>query len=247
MDIKENWSRVKAHREKLTDGEIQGLAEVLFHSQEDWLEEKLRSRDDAALAFELLGCLGYKGSRKACDILLSQLEIRDEILQIAASEALKRCKSSLVLAPLAEVMKKQNQSSVKAGEILLSFGRAGADLLWEQWFDENTPLSLKAQILQLLGETGENRLESLMFLAFLSEDEELVRAALKAAEKQKADSLWGNVIECLGNPSWRVRGKAIQLLREWGERRSLSFLLDMGPDADPWVEEERQRTLAELA
>jgi HEAT repeat protein len=247
MDIKANWDRLKAHRGRLTDKEIQGLAEVLFHDREDWLEEKLRSRDEAALAFELLGCLGQKGSRKACEILLSQLEVRDEVLQIATSEALKRCPPYLVLAPLAGIMKRQNHSSAKAGEIMLSFGQEGMDLLWEQWFDDDMPVRLKMQIIQLLGEAGGNRLEYLAFLAFLSEDEELVRAALKIAEKMNAASLWGNVTECLKSPSWRVRGKAIQVLREWCEKRALSYLRDMGQDDDPWVEEERQRALAELA
>jgi len=247
MDIEENWGRIKTHRARLKDHDIQGLAEVLFLDREDWLAEKLRLRDDTALAIELLGCLGHAGSVKAAEILLEQLETREEVLQVATAEALKRCPPVIVLTSLTKMMSEQNQGAVKAGEILLSFGQEGIQELWRLWFGEHKPARLRYQILQLLTEAGDERAERLAFLAFLSEDDELAGIALKAAEELDARSLWGNVTECLKSSDWRIRGRAARVLGLWGEKKALAFLSAMGSDEDPWVEEEKQKALALLS
>ena len=246
MHVEENWTRIKNHRNRFNDLEIQGMAEALYQGQEDWLAEKLRLREDGVLALEFLGCLGKSGSAKAIAVLIQYLEGGDKALQAAAAEALKSCPSILVLEPLVQIMSRQWQGSIKAGEVLLRLGREGTDALWQLWFGHNKPASLKAQLLQLLSEVRDQRAVSLAFLAFLSDDEELIREALRAAEKLEAKELWGNVSGCLRHPSWRLRGKAVQILGRWGEVRALAYLHDMGADADPWVEEERQKAMALL-
>lgn len=246
MDIEGNWARIKAHRGKLNSMEMQGLAEVLYDKQEEWLEEKLHFRDDKSLAIEILGYLGQSGSAKAANILLNQMESREEVLLVAAADALKQCPPALVLEQLAKIMLRQNQSAIKAGEVLLSFGQVGADVLWRLWFGDNSHSGIKVQILQLLAETKDKRAVPLAFLAFLSEEEELIRTALIAAEKLEAGSLWGNVALCLKNTSWKLRGRAARLLGQWHEKRALAFLREMGADPDPWVEEERKKAMALL-
>ena len=247
MNREENWRRLKTHRKRLSDQDIQGFAEVLFQDQEDWLREKLWLRDDVTLVFELLSCLGRAGSTKAAEILLEQLNAGEEVLQIAAAEALKQCPPILVLEPLTKIMQEQNPGSVKAGEILLSFGDEGSQALWQMWFGENRPVRLKSQILQLLTEARDDHAESLAFLAFLSGEEELVRMALKTAEELDTTSLWGNVAECLKSPGWQLRGKAAYILGRWKESNALVHLQDMGVDDDPWVEEERQKAMELLS
>jgi len=247
MDLEGNWKRIKAHRDKLLESEISGLAKVLYRGQEDWLCEKLRIKGDVPLVLEFLGHLGQSGSFKAVDALLQLLDAREDVMQVAVAEALKRCPSSMVLGPLVQRLQEQKYSSVKAGEILLSFGPEGAFAIWRLWFGEGRPSSLRSQILQLLAEAKDARTEALAFLAFLSDEEELIRIALKAAENVEAKSLWGNVAECLKNTSWRVRGGAAQLLGKWGEREALAYLRDMGSDPDPWVEEERRNAMTLLS
>lgn|GEM_PF-1405728 len=244
MDIEGNWARIRTHRERLSDEEIQGIAEVLFRGQELWLEEKLRAREDSALVVEFIGCQGKSGSEKAAEILLKLLETGEEALQIAAAEALKACPPGLVTQPLARIMLKQNQSSVKAGEIISSFGYDGAGVLRQLWFGADRTVGLRSQILQLLAETEDHQLEPLAFLAFISDKEDLIRSALKAAEKVEAKCLWGNIAESLANPSWLVRGRAVHILGKWRETRALPYLMDMGVDPDAWVEEERQIAMA---
>ena len=246
MDIEGNWKRVKTHRARLTDEEIRGIAETLFRGQEEWLEEKLRFREDSLLAIEFLGYMGKGGSGKASDILLKLLEAGEEVLQIAAAEALKICRPELIIEALAQMMMKQNQGSVKAGEIISSFGPDGADVLRWLWFNESAPVGLKSQILQLLAESEDHQLEALAFLALVSDEEELIRPALKAAERIAAKELWGNVAECLANPSWLVRGRAVRILGQWREKRALRYIWEMGVDPDSWVEEERQNALIML-
>lgn len=246
MNIEGDWKRIKAHRERLSDEDIRGLAEILFFNQEDWLEEKLRFREDEALVLEILGCLGHSGSVKAAKTLLKYLEAGEEVIQIAAAESLKLCQPDFVIEPLAQMMLKQGQGSVKAGEIIMSFGSEGAYVLWSLWFGESRSAGLRSQILQLLAEAKDERTEPLAFLAFLSEEEDLIRTALKTAEKMETMSLWGNVAECLRNPSWRIRGRAAQILGQWEEKRALRYLYEMGNDPDPWVEEERQIAIIRL-
>ena len=246
MDVEGSWNRIKHHRSRLSDDEIRGIAEVLFHGQEEWLEEKLLYREDTALAIEFLGYMGKGGSERAVRVLLKLLGAGEEVLQIAAAEALKLCPDGLVVAPLAELMLKQNQSSVKAGEIISSFGAIGAQVLWELWFCENRTTGLKSQIIQLMAELDDNRLENLLYLAFMSGEEELIRPALTAAEKIEAKGLWGNVAECLAHPGWLIRGRAVRLLGKWGEKQALPYVLDMGADQDAWVEEERQKAITLL-
>ncbi|MEL7624551.1 MAG: HEAT repeat domain-containing protein [Clostridiales bacterium] len=246
MDIEGNWTRIKTHRRRFSSLEIQGLAETLFRGQEDWLGEKLRRREDQALALEFLGCLGRSGSPKAVALLLKYLEEREEVLQLAAAAALKVCPPALILEPLAQIMLRQNHSSVKAGEVLLALGPEGADSLWNLWFVTECPGGLKAQILQLLAEIKDERCQDLAFLALMSGGEELVRAALKAAEKLEMKDLWGNVAGYLKHPSWRLRGRAVLLLGSWGEGEALPYLREMGEDPDPWVEEERQKAISKI-
>ena len=246
-DIGGIWEQIKTHRKNLNDKEMQGIADVLLRGQEDWLGGKLRQREDEALVLEFLGCMGRKGSVKAIEILLQQLEAREEVLQAATAEALKRSQPLLALEPLAQMMLRQSQSSIKAGEVLLSFGDEGVHALWELWFGENKPSSLKAQILHLLAEAKDDRSESLVFLGLLSKEEELIRAALIAADKMETKSLWRNVAGCLKNSSWQLRSRAIQLLSQWEEKRALPYLRDMEADADPWVEEERQKAITLLS
>ena len=243
MDFNRNWLRVKAHRGRLTKQDMQGIAEILFCDQEVWLEEKLRLKEDEALAMELLGYLGKSGSLQAVGILLKQLDAREEILQVAAAEALKCCPPILVLEPLAQIMLLQNPGAVKAGEVLLSFGRQGEDQLWSLWFENNATMGLKVQILQLLAEVLETRAESLAFLAFLSEEDEMILAALKTAERLDARALWGNVAVCLKHPGYLLRGRAARLLGRWEEERALAFLVAMGADPDSWADEERQKAI----
>lgn len=246
MDIEGNWARIKTHRRRLSSQEIQGLAEVLFQGQEDWLGEKLRRREDQPLALEFLGYLGRSGSPQAVSLLLKYLEEREEVLQLAAAAALKSCPPALILEPLAQMMLRQNHSSVKAGEVLLALDSEGADRLWQLWFGQDCPSGLKAQILQLLAEIKDDRCEALTFLALMSGGEELVRAALQAAEKLEMKALWGNVIGYLKHPSWRLRGRAVLLLGSWGEREALPYLKEIGEDVDPWVEEERQKAINKI-
>jgi HEAT repeat protein len=244
MDIEGNWRRIKTHRKRLTDSEIREIAEVLYRGQEAWLCGKLILREDLALAMEFLGHLGKSGSGYAVNILLNQMESRDEVIQVAAAESLKGCDPSLVFEPLVHMMTRQNQSSVKAGEVLLSYGEMGVIALWQLWYADDTTVRLKSQILQLLVETRDNRAESLAYLAFLSGEEELVRVALGAAERLEARELWGNVADCLKSPSWRIRGRAARLLGSWRENRARAYLLHMGTDPEQWVEEERQNALS---
>ena len=246
MDVERNWARVKAHRGKLNNQEIQGLASVLFLGQEDWLSRKLEQREDESLAIEFLAYLGQNGSEKATRILLRQLENREEMLQVAAVEGLKLCPIEFVLEPLASMMLRQNQNAIKAGEVLLHFGEIGVDVLWQLWFADGCSSSLRAQILRLLTEAADRRAEGLAFLAFLSEDEELLREALVAAERLGARELWGNVADCLGNASWKLRGRAAKLLGEWKVTEALAYLRDMGMDPDPWVEDERLKAIGVL-
>ncbi|MCL2165780.1 MAG: hypothetical protein FWH49_00580 [Clostridiales bacterium] len=247
MDMEANWQRIKAHRLRLTDQEVRGLAEVLFYEQEAWLEEKLRQREGEALAMEILGFLGSIGSLQAVSILLKQLDSGIEVLQVAAVEALKQCPAIVILEPLSKIMLQQNRSSIKAGEVLLSFGENGAEELWNLWFDKKSAAGLKIQVLQLLAETTDARAVHLAFLAFLSEEDELILTAMKAAEKRNATCLWGNVAGCLSHSAWRIRGRAVHLLGEWKESRALDILREMGIDPDPWVEEERQKAIGILS
>ena len=246
MDIESNWNRIKTHRGKLSNQDIWGLSTVLFFEQEEWLERKLKYKEDEAMAVEFLSCLGQHGSRKAAAVLLRQLENREEMMQVAATEGLKHCPMEYTLEPLTRMMLRQNQSAIKAGEVMLSYGAPGADVLWELWFSQDNLSGLKAQILRLLTEAEDQRAERLAFLAFLSEEEELLREALITAEKLGAVGLWGNVAGCLTHPSWRFRGRAVKLLGQWGIAEALVYLLAMGEDPDPWVEEERQKAIAVL-
>jgi len=246
MDIEGNWARIKTHRARLSDRDVRGLAAVLFYDREDWLEEKLRSREDEALVIEFLGYLGQSGSLEAVRILLQQWDTHDEALLLAAAEALRKCPSILTLDPLIQILRQQNANAIKAGEVLLSYGREGADALWHLWYEENSAAGLKMQILQLMAESMDQRAEPLAYLAFLSEDDDLVRAALKAADKLDARILWGNVAYCLKHQDWKLRGRAARLLGRWEEKRALDSLREMGADPDPWVEEERRKAIAIL-
>ena len=246
MDIEGNWTRIKTHRARLSDRDIRGLAGVLFYDREDWLEEKLRAREDESLVLEFLGYLGQSGSLEAVRILLQQWETHEEGLLLAAAEALQKCPPILTLDPLIQIMRQQNPNAIKAGEVLLRYGRDGADALWHLWYEESSSVGLKSQILQLLAESMDRRAEPLAYLAFLSEDDELIRVGLKAAEKLDARILWGNVAYCLKNQDWKLRGRAARLLGRWGDRRALDSLREMDVDPDPWVEEERRKAIALL-
>jgi len=144
-------------------------------------------------------------------------------------------------------MLRQNQASAKAGEILLSFGSQGSEILWRLWFHPEVGSGLRTQILRLLTDAGTQKAERLAFLAFLSAEESLLKGALYTAEKLDAKGLWGNVTECLKNPNWRLRGKAVQLVGTWDTQGSRRRLEQMGVDPDPWVEEERQKALTLLS
>jgi len=98
-----------------------------------------------------------------------------------------------------------------------------------------------------LADADDPRAEALIFLAFLSDDEQLSRAALKACEKLGLSRLWGNVAIFLAHPNWRLRGKASTLLGKWGVKDALIFLMSAGLDPDPWVEEERQKAIKLLS
>lgn len=244
MDREGSWARVKTHRSRLSIQDVRGIAVFLFRGQEDWLESKLSIREDEIQAIEFLGYLGQEGSQRAVQILLKQIESREEALLVAVSQALVGCPAVYMQEPLTSLFLQQGDNAVKAGEILLSMGKEGQALLWRLWFLENKRDSLKVQILDLLAESGGERAEYLTFLAFLSEEENLVRSALRAAEKLDAKKLWGNVVCCLRYPSWHVRGRAIRLLGVWKEIRALEDLIAMGCDPDPWVEEERQKAIS---
>ncbi|MCL1849186.1 MAG: HEAT repeat domain-containing protein [Clostridiales bacterium] len=246
MSMEQDWARIVAHHERLNQEELQGIATVLFREGEGWLEEKLQTREAEALAMEMLGCLGHGGSESAAEVLLRQLESREEALQIAAAEALKMCVPELVIQPLIEMIQRQGYNAIKAGEVVLRFGALGADAIWQLWFREGSPVSLKTQILQLLTEAKDDRVEPLAYLAFVSGEEDLIRAALDGAEKMRLTRLWGNVVLCLASPNWRLRGGAVRILGSWGEERAQPFLVGMGVDPDPWVEEERQAVLRRL-
>jgi len=246
MRLETNWARLKAHRGRLNNQDVQGLSAILFRDCENWLEEKLDRREDAALVIEVLGFLAQCGSTEATAILLRQLESGEEALQAAAAEALKLCPPILAKEALAEVMLRQSRSAVKAGEVLLSYGADGADELWRLWFADNSRTSLKAQVLQLLAETLDSRTEQLAYLGFLSGEDELKRAALKSADKLETGHLWGNVALCLSHPDWRIRAGAVRLLRKWGEAKAKPYLVMMGADPDPWVEDERLKAIAEM-
>jgi len=246
MDIEGNWERIKNHRERLSASEIRGLAAILFRDKEEWLAGKARQREDEALVIEFLACLGMDGSGKAINILLNTLETGDEARQAAAAEALKLCPCDLTMEALADMTRGQAQAAVKAGEVILSYGDAGTDVLWRLWFGADKPESLKARVLELLTEAADPRIEPLAFLAFLTGNDALVDAALKAAEKIDARALWANIVPCLSMADWKLRGRAARLLGKWKESRALGFLLDMGADPDPWVEEERQKAIANI-
>jgi len=247
MDIEGSWKRIINHRKRLTEKELQGLAEVLFRDREDWLADRLWVKGEETLALAFLGYLGKRASIKAVNLLIAQLECRDEVLQMAAAESLKECPPEMVSEPMVQIMRRQNQASAKAGEILLSFGAPGREALWRLWFEKDETVTMKTQIMTLLAETKEERAQALAFLAFLSGSDDLIKAALSCAEMMEAKALWGNVAECLKNPNWRIRGKAAQLLGAWGHKEALPYLLQMQTDPDPWVEEERQRALARLS
>jgi HEAT repeat protein len=247
IDVEANWSRIKTHRKRLSDREIQGLAVTLFQGREDWLGEKLRRREDQALTLEFLGSLAQSGSPQAAGLLLNYLEGREEILQSAAAEALKSCPPVLILESLTQIMLRQNRGSAKAGEVLLALGPEGAEAIWGLWFGEDCPASLKAQILQLLTEIRDSRCEALVFLALMSGNEELAAAALKSAGQLELKTLWGNIAGYLNHPSWRLRGRAAALLAQWDEKAALPYLREMRKDPDPWVEEERRKALGRMA
>ena len=246
MDIEGNWEKIRIHRERFDGREARGLALVLFRDNEEWLAAKLRQRKDEALAVEFLGYLGMDGSGGAVKVLLDTLETGDEALQAAVTEVLKKCPHELTIEALISMMVRHKQVAVKAGEVILSYGDAGADALWKLWFDDKSPASLKARILELLTEVSDPRIERLAFLAFLDDDDELTDAALKAAERIDGRALWGNVAACLAKPSWKLRGRAVRLLGKWNESRALPYLLDMDADPDPWVEEERRKAIADI-
>ena len=244
MDTGSSWGLIKTHRERFSPAEIQGLARVLFQGREAWLQEKMHRGEDQSLCLEFLGRLGEMGSKAAAEILLAQLESANEALQIAAAEALKNCSPPLIKERLIVLMRGHYPCSVKAGEILLSLGQEGADILWKLWFESNTSVKLKAQILNLFAEADEERAEALAFLAFLSGNEELIRAALNVSERQEAKSLWGNIAICLNDYGWQIRGKAAKILGLWREKQALPFLFQMERDTDPWVEDERRTALS---
>jgi len=246
MDIEKTWEKIKNHRVRLNDNEIHGLAVVLFRGREEWLAEKLRQREDMAMAIEFLSFLGKEGSDQAAQALLNTLESGDEALQAAAAEALKQCPFELIVERLISLMLARKQAAAKAGEIILRFTDAGADVLWRLWFGEEKPASLKALIIELLAEVSDPRVELLAYLALLSDNDELIEAALRAAEKIDAKALWGNVLNCLFMANWKHRGMAVRLLGKWKERRALNYLYEMGADPDPWVEEERQRAIGSI-
>jgi HEAT repeat protein len=234
------------HRKRLQDQEIQALADVMFAGQEEWLAEKLRWREDQGLVLEFLGCLGRSGSGRAVGLLLKCLEEREESIQLAAAAALKGCPPEGLLEALGKIMVRQNQASAKAGEVIAAFGNNGRDVLWRLWFVPEAGAGLKAQILQLLTEAQDARSEALVYLALNSREEELLRAGLRGAERNRSRKLWGNVAGCLSHASWRVRGRAAAVLGELGEQLALPFLEKMAADEDEWVEEERKKAIALL-
>ena len=246
MDIEQNWIRIKTHRDRLSNEDVRGIATILFRGQEEWMENQLRLRKDESLVFEFLTYLGQAGSEKAADLLLKQLENREDVMQVAAVEGLKLCPVELILEALIRMVSKQNRSAIKAGEVIVSFGQPGVDALWQLWFQNDCELEQKVLILRLLGEAASKRAESLAYLAFLSDSEELQKEALVVCERLESRNLWGNVAACLGKTSWKLRGRAAKLLGIWGIQESFVYLQEMGVDPDPWVEEERQKAVQTL-
>ena len=246
MHVEQNWASVKRHYQRLNTEDLYGIAVVLFSNEEAWIEDRLTRREDEALAMEILGFLGHHGSQAAVKVLLKYLTAHEEIYQLAASEALKQCKLNFMVDPLIEIMQKQGQNAIKAGEVLLSFGGEGIDILWRLWFMPESPTSLKVQILHLITEAADKRAERIAFLALVSGEEELVQAAVRSAEKLKLTSLWGSMISYITDSSWKLRGSVIRLLGQWEAVEALPFLLVIENEADPWVEEERRKAIARL-
>jgi HEAT repeat protein len=247
IDLALNWERVKKHKRRLSDQYIQALADVMFARREDWLAERLRQKDDPALAIKFLGCLGRGGGPKAIALLLKCLEEQGEALQLAAVAALRECPLGAQKEALIRIMLKQGVAAAKAGEVLASFGQEGRDALWRLWFAPDGSAALRAQILRLFCAGGDARSGDLAFLALNSEEVELIRAGLKAAEELGLKGLWGNALLCVGHENWRIRGRAAAALGKLGERKALPYLAALAADSDEWVEEERRQAIKALS
>ncbi|MEA4891440.1 MAG: hypothetical protein VB085_02605 [Peptococcaceae bacterium] len=243
MEPMDSWGKMKEQKLLLPETEFIALCRNLYTGWENFLADKLRLREDQSLVLEVLTALA---TPRAQEILLKCLEDREEAVQLAAAEALKKMPPDRILRPLAAAMLRQSQGAAKAGEVLAALGPKGLEQLWQLWFEEGAAESLKTQVLLLLAEQADPRCENLAFLALLSQDEELVRAGLKAVEMWSFRDLWGNVACCLSSESWRVRAKACQVLAEMGIREALPALEQGGPDQDSWVEEERRRAIEKL-
>lgn len=244
MESINNWEKIKEERSQLPETEWITLCRTLYTGWENFLADKLRLREEQSLVLEILVALA---TPRAEEVLLRCLEDREEAMELAAAEALKKMAPERLLGPLAGVMARQGQGAAKAGEVLASMGAKGLDQLWRLWFEEGASEGLKAQVLLLLAEQGDPRCENLAFLALLSQDEELVRAGLKTAQMWEFRDLWGNVACCLSSESWWVRAKACETLAGLGVKEALPALEEAGPDPDAWVEDERRLAIGKLS
>ena len=175
MEPMDSWGKMKEQKLLLPETEFIALCRNLYTGWENFLADKLRLREDQSLVLEVLTALA---TPRAQEILLKCLEDREEAVQLAAAEALKKMPPARILRPLAAAMLRQSQGAAKAGEVLAALGPKGLDQLWQLWFEEGAAESLKTQVLLLLAEQADPRCENLAFLALLSQDEELVRAAM---------------------------------------------------------------------
>jgi len=239
----EQWRKGVIAIRTLSGKECRDACQEALAGWENALAEKLKEKKDQEMVIQILGELQ---TRAAALILLKTLEDREEALEFAAADALKKYKDEYIIDLLEKMAIKQGRGAAKAIEVLASMDAPGHDVLYNMWFSKEAENSLKSEILLALASINDPRVERLGFLAMVNSSEDLQRSGIKAATDMEIKPLWPSVAALLESDNIGIKAKACKALGDLGVKDALKILTDMDPDPDPWVEEERMDAIEVL-
>jgi len=230
LTFEQRWSILKTALPDLEKNRARDVVRLFMAGNLSSLKTKLEDPAERLFAVE---CLSYLPSRETVELLVELLQHNDEYVQICAAGALKNHTPRLVVPYLVKAMLYNRILPARVGEVLLVMGYLAQDTLLNVY-----PLAIpkvKAQILELLTQGGNPKCRQYLADALSSQSNLLRSKALDAVDSFKFDDLWLEVVDCLLDPNWATRARALDVLANLGIREARPYVELLLNDPDLWV------------
>lgn len=226
---------------KLERNKARDLVRLILGSRTAELLDKLA---ETRFRLTVIDCLWYLPYRQVVETLVTYMAHKDELVRLAAAEALKNHTPRLVVPILLNAFLKKKVLPARAFEVLQTMGYLAEDALIDLYLQAEP--EMQAHIFEMLIALDNPKCNRYVGQALQSSVLLLQQQALEAVETFSFRETWPGILRGLLDPNWQVRAKCLQLLGKLGIKESRKCVDRLLEDPDPWVRECAGKCLQDL-